>query len=300
MKFKSRNKFNILVVLATLFLILGCVCPNANNSRDDSDNPPVSEDQNDISDANRTSDDTSQRNPNKKPDRGDFVVNHSSVTNPRYESLDRSLKDNKVLEKAADRLNRSLALPHDITLRTKACGVINAFYDPRDRSITFCYELMEHFYKLFKSVGDTNDQANERMNRAITFVFLHELGHAVIDAYELPITANEEDAADRCSSYICIEELGEDGVRSILAAADAFAIESKGRTPSKRSLADEHLLQEQRFFNSLCMVYGSNPSKYNYIVSKGYLPKARAVRCPSEYEKTARAWSKLLEPWRKD
>jgi hypothetical protein len=48
------------------------------------------------------------------------------------------------------------------------------------------------------------------------------------------------------------------------------------------------------------MVYGSNPTKYQYIVSQGYLPKARAVRCPSEYEKTARAWVKLLEPWRKD
>lgn len=87
------------------------------------------------------------------------------------------------------------------------------------------------------------------------FVFLHELGHALIDTYQLPVTANEEDEADRCSSYICIEELGQEGVESLLMAADAFAIESKmSKGPDARSMADEHLLKEQRFFNSLCMV----------------------------------------------
>jgi Putative metallopeptidase len=47
------------------------------------------------------------------------------------------------------------------------------------------------------------------------------------------------------------------------------------------------------------MVYGSNPTKYSSIVEKGYLPEARAVRCPSEYQRTAESWSTLLAPWRK-
>lgn len=292
MKFKSSNTLNVLVVLSVLFIILGCVCPN---DRDDGD-APVANDAVENVDA----DNNEKLEPGKKKDEGDFIVQHSSVTNPRYESIDRALKDGKVLEKAADKLNRTLSLPNDIVLRTKDCGQVNAYYNPTDRSITFCYELMEHFFKLYKSAGDSDKQANESMNDAITFVFLHELGHALIHNYDLPVTANEEDAADRCSAYICIEELGDDGVKAILSAADAFQIESKNRTPDKRSMADEHLLQEQRFFNSLCMVYGSNTVKYSYIVEKGYLPQARAKRCPSEYDKTASAWVKLLEPWRKD
>ncbi|MGI8669072.1 MAG: DUF4344 domain-containing metallopeptidase [Aridibacter sp.] len=291
MKFKSRNTLNVLVVLTVLLIILGCVCPNDRTDGTDTNSPAANE---------QTSDDSDETKPGKEPDKGDFIVRQTSVADPRYESLDRSLKESKVLEKAADKLNRSLSLPHDITLQTKDCGQVNAFYDPQDKSITFCYELMEHFFQLYRSDGDSVDEANKRMNEAVTFIFLHELGHALIDSYDLPITANQEDAADRCSSYICIEELGEDGVQAILSAADAFAIESKDRTPNQRSMADEHLLQEQRFFNSLCMVYGSNQGKYSYIVEKGYLPKERAVRCPSEYDQTARAWVKLLEPWRKD
>jgi hypothetical protein len=86
----------------------------------------------------------------------------------------------------------------------------------------------------------------------------------------------------------------------VFAAADAFNIESKMNPGGSRNLADEHLLQEQRFYNSLCMVYGSDTNKYAYIVNQGYLPKERAVRCPSEYQRTVDSWIDLLQPWRKD
>lgn len=292
MKTANRNHINLLLVFLLLGFVLACACPNVRDgasSRKDSN----------VTDKKNADDPGVSKS--AKPDLGDFVVKHSSVRNPKFEAIDEQIRENKVLEKAADKLNRSLSLPHDIPLRTKDCGKINAYYDPRDHSITFCYELMEHFYKLFKSTGITRDEANRRMNKAINFVFLHELGHALIDGYKLPIVSNEEDAADRCSSYICIEELGKDGVESILSAADAFRIESKlSKRPDARSMADEHLLKEQRFFNSLCMVYGSDPNKYSSIVKKGYLPKARAVRCPGEYQRTAKSWEKLLKPWRKD
>ena len=187
----------------------------------------------------------------------------------------------------------------DIHLRTKSCDQVNAFYDSSDQSVTMCYELMEHFYKTFKSTGNDDAKAYEKMNDAVRFVFLHEIGHALIDIYKLPVAGNEEDAADRCSAYINLKELGEEGVRAVYAAADAFAIESKGKKLDQRNLADEHLLQEQRFYNSLCMIYGSNPGKYSNILTEGYLPKERAVRCQTEFTRTVDSWISLLEPWRK-
>lgn len=289
MKTKTQNLLNLLFVLFIFCIVVACTCGNNKG--------------NNGSDKNGSS--TSgggDSGKSEKSDKGDFIVQHSKVGNSKFASIDKQIKDEKVLEKAADKLNRALSLPNDINLKTKDCGQVNAYYDPRDKSITFCYELMEHFFKVYKADGYTDDEANRSMNKAINFVFLHELGHALIDNYELPITANEEDAADRCSSYICIEELGQEGVESILSAADAFAIESKlgGKAPDARTMADEHLLREQRFFNSLCMVYGSDPNKYASFVTKGYLPKERAVRCPSEYERTAKSWESLLKPWRKD
>ena len=42
-------------------------------------------------------------------------------------------------------------------------------------------------------------------------------------------------------------------------------------------MADEHLLQEQRSYNSLCMTYGSNPSKYAFIVNEIISRKAARI-----------------------
>ena len=128
------------------------------------------------------------------------MVEHLDIETPRYKEIDRQVRSDRLLELAAKKLNLASSLPHDITLRTKDCKEVNAFYDPADRSVTMCYELMEHFYRTFKSAGETDDKAYAKMFDAVRFVFLHEIAHALIDQYALPIAGNEEDAADRCSA----------------------------------------------------------------------------------------------------
>ncbi len=284
----SRNSINLLIAVGALLLVTACFC------RSDRPDGPATRDE-----PSGSSPSESKRGSNsERADSGDFKVEYLDITTPRYIEIDRQVKDENLLPDAADQLNAALSLPHDITMRTKDCNDINAYYDPRDRSITMCYELMEYFYKTFKSDGRSDREAYEKMFSAVRFVFLHEIGHALIDAYKLPIMGGEEDAADRCSSFINIKELGDEGVEAVFAAAEAFAIESR-RAGGKRNLADEHLLQEQRFYNSLCMIYGSNPAKYSKILTEGILPKERAVRCPSEYQKTVDSWVTLLQPWRK-
>ncbi len=291
----NRNQFNLLAVLAILIIVtVSCVYRSSRGSQSN----PAAPSEAKTEPSNELKADKSTGN--KKIDKGDFVVKHLEVSNVRYNEIDRQIKEEKLLEKAADKLNRSLILPYDVDLITKDCGEVNAFYDANNHSVTVCYELMEHFYNVFRSSGLEDQKAYDKMFDAVRFAFLHEIGHALIDTYNLPITGNEEDAADRCSSFINLTELGEDGVNAVLAAADAFAIESKNTSSTKRNLADEHLLQEQRFYNSLCMIYGSNTTKYSYILDEQYLPRERAVRCPQEYERTVDSWSNLLSPWRKE
>ena len=288
----SSNPLNFAVVAFALIFLIACNCPSV---RDGQKSAPRTS----STKSNDNGNSGSEKTTSEKADLGDFVVESSQLKNDKFRRIHESFRESKTLEKAADKLNRALKLPRDIKLRTKDCGDVNAFYSPRDHSITFCYELMDYFYKLYKLDGDNDAKANERMEKAMTFVFLHEVGHALIDNYDLPITGNEEDAADRCSAYICIEELGATGVEAILAAADAFSIESRLTRKRKKNLADEHLLQEQRFFNALCMVYGSNPAKYDYLRKNKLLPDRRARRCPNEYGRMARSWGQLLRPWRK-
>ncbi|HEY0428354.1 MAG TPA: DUF4344 domain-containing metallopeptidase [Pyrinomonadaceae bacterium] len=288
----SRNLSNLAAVTAIFVVVTGCVFRSGSETeRPVNQASPTSNSANAVMPKNYTA--------TENEDKGDFIVQHSEVKNPKYAEIDRQIKSDKTLEKAADKLNRALILPNDIFLRTKDCNEANAAFDPNDNSVTVCYELMEHFYKLYRSAGDGEQKAYDKMFDAVRFAFLHEIGHALIYSYKLPVTGSEEDAADRCSSFINIEELGDEGVRAVLAAADAFNIESKQKISDERSMADEHLLQEQRFYNSLCMIYGSDTEKFAYLERDGYLPKERAARCESEFDKTVESWVRLLAPWRK-
>jgi hypothetical protein len=294
----NRNSINLFLAIGTLMLVASCFCKSdrdfdvsTDSPSNISTNPPAPQ-------SNKSANASSSKD--KKADVGDFLVEHLAVTTPRYIEIDKQVRNERLLENAADKLNKALNLVDDITLRTKDCKEINAYYDPNDSSVTMCYELMEHFYATFKSAGSTDEGAYDKMFDAVRFVFLHEIAHALIDKYKLPVIGNEEDAADRCSAYINLEELGEEGVRAVFAAADAFAIESKKNQGKTKNMADEHLLGEQRFYNSLCMIYGSNTSKYEKIVTEGYLPKERAVRCANEYQRTVDSWVNLLGPYRKN
>jgi hypothetical protein len=288
----KKNLTNLILLGLIGLIIFGCVCRSGREN--------ISNKQVEVEKVQETEKPFSKsQNSEKIQDKGDFLVEFVELKNSKYTEIDKQIKDEKLLENAANQLNKSLNLPYNITLRTKDCEEVNALYDPNDHSITVCYELMEYFHRTFKNVGKSEEIANQKMFDVVRFVFLHELGHALIDAYSLPITGNEEDAADRLSAYICLEELGAEGVRSAVTAAEAFALQSKNNSNTQRDFYDEHLLEEQRFYNILCMIYGSDTKKHSDIVDSQHLPKERAVRCENEYAKTSQSWKNLLKPYRK-
>lgn len=300
-QFLQKNSVNFCLILIILFFIFGCFWSSDRNSMTSkTDTKPIVQESNvEAKNSNvPTSVTANKTSSDEKTDNGDFVVKYAEVKDQRHIELDKQLKDAKLLENAADQLNQNLKLPTNVYLTLSSCKEPNAEYNPNNNTITICYELLEYFQKIFKGTVKTEQEVSSKAQDAVRFVFLHELGHAMIDIYKLPIIGNEEDAADRASAYICLEEI-EDGVKSVLAAADAFLIGAKVRKNDKRDFADEHLLHQQRFYNSLCMIYGSDTVKYADLKKNGYLPEERAARCPAEYEKTMQGWKELLKPWRK-
>jgi len=59
---------------------------------------------------------------------------------------------------------------------------------------------------------------------------------------------------------------------------------------------DEHSLDEQRFYDTVCLIYGRDPEKYAYLVHDGTLPRERAEFCGEEYDRISMAWQTLLAP----
>ncbi len=59
---------------------------------------------------------------------------------------------------------------------------------------------------------------------------------------------------------------------------------------------DEHSLEEQRFYNLVCWVYGSDPDRFANLVSDHVLPAQRAARCSEDFNGLVAAFNKDLGP----
>lgn len=233
-------------------------------------------------------------------DTGDFVVHYGETGNDDYLELEAIFKEIQLLEETVKALNDVFALPTDVAVVLRECGEVNAFYDPESHEIALCYELVEHFAQIFLQDAETDEEQEEAgasLAGATMFTFFHEMGHALIDVYDLPVTGREEDAVDQLATLILLEG-GEEGESAALDGASSFVGEEEAEMEDL-AFWDEHSLDEQRFYNIVCWSYGKNPEGLQDLVDDETLPANRAERCPAEYDRMSRSWESLLEPYTK-
>ncbi len=231
-------------------------------------------------------------------DNGDFVVYRAQHW--QYTGLANHLHDIQYLESFVAEWNSVLNLPMDIAVRFAECGQANAFYNPEEVSIVMCLELLDYFIGVFTEHSSTAEEAFAKALGAYTFTLHHELGHALVDVLDLPVTGKEEDAVDQLSATIFLDDADPASALPVLDAAFWFLSEAEKQEEAGVPLSDlpfygEHSLSPARFYNLLCWVYGSNPEEYQFFVTDGLLPESRAVRCPNEYDKFSDAWYRLLD-----
>lgn len=228
---------------------------------------------------------------------GRFRVEYRPASEPAYAEWRKELKEGRVLEEIAQELNGVFLLPRDLAIGFDQCGEPNAFYDREARSVILCYELLGIFTRRFQEeLGEDADKVGDAVMGAVAFVFFHELGHALVDVLELPVTGREEDAVDQLATLILAD--GSDaGERSALHGALSFYLDGeKGGEVDDSAFWDEHSLNAQRFYNIVCWVYGHAPERHADLVEDGTLPEERAQRCPDEWSQLERSWTTLLEP----
>ncbi len=222
-----------------------------------------------------------------------FRVSYADTEVPLHQQFLAILKEVQLYEKIATGLNSTLVLPRTLDIQLIDCGTVNAFYDPNSNRIIMCNELMTYFAEMFKPTAKDDEELGNAILGAMIFAFFHEAGHGLIHQLDLATTGREEDAVDQFATIILIAG-GDDAVKMALAGAYWFQLQSKGG--NETPFYDEHAFVQQRFYNIMCWIYGSDPDKYAGFVTSGTLPEARAQRCPEEFAKTKKSWEKLLEP----
>jgi hypothetical protein len=130
------------------------------------------------------------------------------------------------------------------------------------------------------------------------FILLHEVGHAFVHQLRLPITGREEDAVDGFAAFATVRTPSF-GPLAAVSAALFFAALGQSRGELAPDFTDVHSTPEQRTYQFLCWVYGSDPREFRSLVGDDGLPRDRAAGCPGEWRQANYAWTTLLRPFRK-
>lgn len=213
---------------------------------------------------------------------------------PEFADFRAGLVANRFLDTIAGRMNDSLMIPADITLRTAHCTDPNASYEPATRTVTLCYELFKFLSERFSG----EEGGGFLVTGTVVFALMHELGHALVDVLDIPITGREEDAADQLATYLLLRQ-GATGDTLAFGAVGWFATHAATARLSRFAFADAHGLDLQRVYNIVCWIYGRDPARYPRIVAEDWLPEERRGRCPAEYRRFSSSWQRLLAPHRR-
>lgn len=213
---------------------------------------------------------------------------------PQYESSVMGAEAERLrrgghLESVVRGLNAQLRLPQWVTVRLIECGESNAYYDPSAYEIQMCLELMEDMAAVLDGQFEDPSVESDALSGAWLGTLLHEVGHALVHALELPITGREEDVVDQLSAWMLIQAGDTDAVLGY-----AATYYSEDGSADASDFAGVHALNEQRYYNLLCWAYGSDPVAGAELTNSWLLPEGRAELCEEEYAQMDRAWSRLL------
>lgn len=125
-------------------------------------------------------------------------------------------------------------------------------------------------------------------------IFYHELGHALIDVLEVPVLGQEEDAAD-VLSVLMLDLIFEPETAEHIAYDVAHNFLADAQQTEELAFWDVHGLDEQRFYNFVCLHYGADVDGRDGIARDFELPEERAETCEEERELADSSWGVVLD-----
>jgi hypothetical protein len=238
-------------------------------------------------------------------DQGEMIATYEDATTPEAIRGRQIYQDGKMLEDMAAGASELLKLPYDIPLVGQQCDEPNAWWSPSEQKMTMCYEYVDFAESMFLDAGDPDADALDSAVNATYATFFHEMGHMVIDIYDLPTTGREDDVAYQLSAFMLLmpgddDQLDPESVAILRDNARFFEAFSAYGELDESAFADEHSLDQTRMYNLLCWAYGADPDMNSDLVDNNLLPEERAGRCADEFDRMSYAWASLLGPYVKE
>jgi hypothetical protein len=201
----------------------------------------------------------------------------------------------------AEGFSQNFAFPVDLTIHANS-GEGSPHYDPSTKTINLYYGFVNQTGAILRQgqPGIKDEEFGKQLAAVDAFILIHELGHAFVDVFQIPITGREEDAVDGMATVFFTDAVPNGHEYAFDAARFFSFLQNVQGEPGPAQFADEHSLSIQRAFDIVCSVAGASEESLQEVAQLEILPVRRLQRCPAEYEQKSRAWKTLLQPHLRD
>ncbi len=189
------------------------------------------------------------------------------------------------------------SIPFNAPVILKIGAEDGPLFDPQTNEIWMPVEFLAEIDRRFTSanVVETQEELDDVVLDVVMHTLLHEVAHAIIAQFSIPTLGKEEDAADNLANVLLLEYV-ESGNYITLNAAEMFALEDEAvDTYESADFWDEHSLDIQRYYTTICHVYGAYPDEHAELVDEEKLSAERAETCLEEYATISYDWLRVLE-----
>lgn len=131
----------------------------------------------------------------------------------------------------------------------------------------------------------------------MVFVVLHEIGHVLITELGLPVLGREEDAADAYATVTILAMKNEFSERVLTHAAKGWFYGDRRDRMELTPVVyyDAHSLSQQRAFQIVCYMVGSDPEKFASLAEETGLPEERRSTCQGDFSNADWSWNRVLK-----
>lgn len=130
------------------------------------------------------------------------------------------------------------------------------------------------------------------------WILYHEIGHLLVNEFQLPVLGREEDAVDHLATVTLLEGADRQMDGFLIDAVDGFFLSArvKRQNNSERLFFAGHGLDEQRAYEVACLMLGNDADAFTELADSINLPADQRQRCPSAYALARSSWMTVLEP----
>jgi hypothetical protein len=143
------------------------------------------------------------------------------------------------------------------------------------------------------ALAQTEAPLSQATQDALLHVLAHEIGHAVLREFDLPVLGTEEDIADDFAT-VYIHMMLPDRAKAIITAR-AKQNMADGQTAEMFS---EYRSDDQRAGRSVCLLYGLDPERHADLATSFGLDGDAAENCRDFAPEVGRSWRRVIANYR--